>query len=98
MLASSITLSTSSSHRFEYFGLRTVYDRYLLRDPISRKVVETPQYFFLRVACGLASTPSEAIDFYRLMASHDYMPRSPTLFNSGTKHAQISSFYLHDSP
>ena len=40
----------------------------------------------------------EAIEFYRLIASHDYMPRSPTLFNSGTKHAQMSSCYLHDSP
>ena len=86
------------SDQFEYFGLRTVYDRYLLRDPFSRKVVETPQYFFLRVACGLAGTPNEAIEFYQLIASHDYMPSSPTLFNSGTKHAQMSSCYLHDSP
>ncbi|WP_058187491.1 ribonucleoside-diphosphate reductase subunit alpha [Terracidiphilus gabretensis] len=86
------------SDNFEYFGLRTVYDRYLLRDPISRKVMETPQYFFLRVACGLAGTPHEAIEFYRMIAAHDYMPSSPTLFNSGTKHPQMSSCYLHDSP
>lgn len=86
------------SDRFEYFGLRTVYDRYLLRDPISRSIIETPQQFFLRVACGLAGTPHEAIEFYRLMASLDYMPSSPTLFNSGTRHAQMSSCYLHDSP
>jgi ribonucleoside-diphosphate reductase alpha chain len=86
------------SDRFEYFGLRTVYDRYLLRDPISRGIIETPQHFFLRVACGLAGTPHEAIEFYRLIASLDYMPSSPTLFNSGTKHAQMSSCYLHDSP
>ncbi len=86
------------SERFEYFGLRTVYDRYLLRDPISRRVIETPQYFFLRVACGLAGAPQEAIEFYRLIASLDYMPSSPTLFNSGTKHPQMSSCYLHDSP
>jgi ribonucleoside-diphosphate reductase alpha chain len=86
------------SERFEYFGLRTVYDRYLLRDPHSRKVMETPQYFFLRVACGLAVAPNEAIEFYRLIASLDYLPSSPTLFNSGTKHPQMSSCYLHDSP
>jgi len=86
------------SDRFEYFGLRTVYDRYLLRHPITRKVIETPQYFFLRVACGLAVTVSEAVDFYRLLAAHDYMPSSPTLFNSGTRHAQMSSCYLIDSP
>jgi ribonucleoside-diphosphate reductase alpha chain len=91
-------IDDSLSDRFEYFGLRTVYDRYLLRDPISRSVIETPQQFFLRVACGLAGTPHEAIEFYRLIASLDYMPSSPTLFNSGTKHAQMSSCYLHDSP
>lgn len=86
------------SDRFEYFGLRTVYDRYLLRHPITRKAIETPQYFFMRVSCGLALTVSEAMDFYRLMATHDYMPSSPTLFNSGTRHAQMSSCYLIDSP
>ena len=86
------------SDRFEYFGLRTVYDRYLLRDPLSRAVIETPQHFFLRVACGLAVSPHEAISFYRLIASLDYMPSSPTLFNAGTKHPQMSSCYLHDSP
>ncbi len=91
-------IDENMSDRFEYFGLRTVYDRYLLRDPISRKVIETPQHFFLRVACGLAGTPHEAIEFYHLIAAHDYMPSSPTLFNSGTRHPQMSSCYLHDSP
>ena len=84
--------------RFEYFGLRTVYDRYLLRHPETRSVIETPQYFLLRVACGLSRTPQEAIAFYRLMASLAYLPSSPTLFNSGTRHAQMSSCYLVDSP
>ncbi|GAB3031649.1 ribonucleoside-diphosphate reductase [Nocardioides flavus (ex Wang et al. 2016)] len=84
--------------RFEYFGLRTVYDRYLLRHPSSRLVVETPQYFLLRVACGLAQAPGEAIEFYRLMSSLAYLPSSPTLFNSGTRHTQMSSCYLVDSP
>ena len=83
---------------FEYFGIRTVYDRYLLRDPETRDVLETPQYFFLRVACGLSRTVQEAIAFYRLISAHDYMPSSPTLFNSGTRHAQMSSCYLLDSP
>jgi ribonucleoside-diphosphate reductase alpha chain len=109
------------SDRFEYFGLRTVYDRYLLRHPITRQVTETPQYFFMRVAAGLAagsqstnlgapglaaethvpaiaSSVSQTIAFYQLLASHDYLPSSPTLFNSGTKHSQMSSCYLIDSP
>ncbi|WP_212828631.1 ribonucleoside-diphosphate reductase subunit alpha [Polymorphospora rubra] len=84
--------------RFEYFGLRTVYDRYLLRHPTSRLVVETPQYWLLRVACGLSTNPAEAIAFYRLMSSLAYLPSSPTLFNSGTRHTQMSSCYLVDSP
>lgn len=87
-----------ADRRFEYFGLRTVYDRYLLRHPTTRLVVETPQYFLLRVACGLAQSPGEAIRFYRLMSSLAYLPSSPTLFNSGTRHTQMSSCYLVDSP
>ena len=88
----------SADRRFEYFGLRTVYDRYLLRHPSTRLVIETPQYFLLRVACGLSTTPAEAIGFYRLMSSLAYLPSSPTLFNSGTQHTQMSSCYLVDSP
>ncbi|WP_413574478.1 ribonucleoside-diphosphate reductase subunit alpha [Bdellovibrio sp. HCB290] len=84
--------------RFEYFGLRTVYDRYLLKNPTSRQVFETPQYFFMRVACGLAQSVDEAIEFYRLISSHDYMASTPTLFNSGTLRPQMSSCYLLDSP
>ncbi|PTA45555.1 ribonucleoside-diphosphate reductase subunit alpha [Micromonospora sp. RP3T] len=84
--------------RFEYFGLRTVADRYLLRHPESRLVVETPQYWLLRVACGLSHTPAEAVALYRLMSSLAYLPSSPTLFNSGTRHTQMSSCFLVDSP
>ena len=83
---------------FEYFGIRTLYDRYLLKHPETRYSFETPQYFFLRVACGLAESPGEAIDLYHLMSALDYMPSSPTLFNSGTRHPQMSSCYLLDSP
>ncbi len=83
---------------YEFFGLRTVYDRYLLRHPESRLVIETPQYFLMRVACGLATSPEEAITFYELISSLDYLPSSPTLFNSGTSHPQMSSCYLLDSP
>jgi ribonucleoside-diphosphate reductase alpha chain len=83
---------------FEFFGLRTVYDRYLLRHPSKRSVIETPQYFMLRVSCGLARSAEEAITLYELMSSLEYLTSSPTLFNSGTKHPQMSSCYLLDSP
>ncbi|GIF49393.1 ribonucleoside-diphosphate reductase alpha chain [Asanoa ferruginea] len=88
----------AGDQRFEYFGLRTVADRYLLRHPQTRLNVETPQYWLLRVACGLSTTPAEAIGFYRLMSSLAYLPSSPTLFNSGTRHTQMSSCFLVDSP
>ena len=91
-------IDAEGDRRFGYFGLRTVYDRYLLRHPSNRLVVETPQYFLLRVACGLAQQPAEAIEFYRLLSSLAYLPSSPTLFNSGTRHSQMSSCYLVDSP
>lgn len=83
---------------FEYFGLRTVYDRYLIKNPSSRKVIESPQFFFMRVACGLSRTVEECIEFYQLISSFQYMPATPTLFNSGTSHEQMSSCYLLDSP
>jgi ribonucleoside-diphosphate reductase alpha chain len=91
-------VSHKADWEFEYFGIKTVYDRYLLRHPASRLVIETPQYFLLRVACGLSRTPAEAIEFYRLMSSLAYLPSSPTLFNSGTSHPQLSSCFLVDSP
>jgi ribonucleoside-diphosphate reductase alpha chain len=91
-------IDVAYSQRFEYFGLRTLYDRYLLRHPQRRSVIETPQQFFMRVAVALTSAPAEAIELYRLMASLDYLPSSPTLFNSGTRHEQLSSCFLLDSP
>jgi ribonucleoside-diphosphate reductase alpha chain len=91
-------VSHEADREFEYFGIKTVYDRYLLRHPVTRQVIETPQYFLLRVACGLSRTPAEATGLYRLMSSLAYLPSSPTLFNSGTSHPQLSSCFLVDSP
>jgi len=91
-------VSPAGDLEFEYFGIKTVYDRYLLHHPATRLVIETPQYFLLRVACGLSRTPAEAIGFYRLMSELAYLPSSPTLFNSGTSHPQMSSCFLVDSP
>ncbi len=83
---------------FEFFGLRTIYDRYLLKNPTTRDVIETPQFFWMRVACGLSESPVEAIKLYNLFSSLEYIPSTPTLFNSGTRHEQLSSCFLLDSP
>ncbi|MFH9675440.1 ribonucleoside-diphosphate reductase subunit alpha [Streptomyces sp. NPDC017405] len=96
-------VADGADDRFGYFGLRTLHSRYLLRHPITRKVIETPQHFMLRVASGLAEDDTvrsvdEVASLYRLMSRLDYLPSSPTLFNSGTRHPQMSSCYLLDSP
>ncbi len=96
-------IDTAGDDRFGYFGLRTLHSRYLLRHPITRQVIETPQHFMLRVAAGLAEDDSvraldEVASLYGLMSRLDYLPSSPTLFNSGTRHPQMSSCYLLDSP
>jgi len=83
---------------FDYFGLRTLYDRYLLRHPHTRKVIETPQQFFLRIASALSEDVPEALALYQRLGSLDYLPSSPTLFNAGTSHEQLSSCFLLDSP
>ena len=56
-------INNANERNFEYFGLRTIYDRYLLKDPESRNVIETPQYFFMRVALVLSHSITEAIEF-----------------------------------
>jgi len=86
------------SERFEYFGLRTLYDRYLLKHPSKRQVIETPQHFWMRIACALSESAAHAIELYRAFAALDYVPSSPTLFNAGTRHEQLSSCFLLDSP
>jgi ribonucleoside-diphosphate reductase alpha chain len=83
---------------FEYFGLKTLYDRYLLKHPKTRLVIETPQYLFMRVACAISENIKEAIEYYQIFSLFEYIPSTPTLFNAGTKHEQLSSCYLLDSP
>jgi len=91
-------IDAARTDRFEYFGLRTLYDRYLLKNPQSREVLETPQQFFMRVACALTDSVGSALELYGLMSSLEYLPSSPTLFNAGTVHEQLSSCFLLDSP
>jgi ribonucleoside-diphosphate reductase alpha chain len=92
-------IDLNASRRFEYFGLRTVYDRYLLRHPTKRHVIETPQYFFMRIACALGGNDvAETLELYRMLSSLEYLASSPTLFNAGTAHEQLSSCFLLDSP
>jgi ribonucleoside-diphosphate reductase alpha chain len=82
--------------QFNYLGLQTLYDRYFLHHDGRR--FELPQTFFMRVAMGLAlneiDREARAIEFYDVLSSFDFMSSTPTLFNSGTRHSQLSSCYL----
>jgi ribonucleoside-diphosphate reductase alpha chain len=89
-------LKPERDHLFGYLGLQTLYDRYFLH--IEERRIELPQIFFMRVAMGLAlneiDREARAIEFYKLISSFDFMCSTPTLFNSGTRHSQLSSCYL----
>ena len=91
---------SSRDNDFTYLGLQTLYDRYFIHHDEVR--YELPQVFFMRVSMGLALRENEreerAIEFYNLLSSFDYMSSTPTLFNSGTKHSQLSSCYLTTVP
>lgn len=86
--------------RLSYLGLQVLYDRYLLHWEDLR--FEWPQAFFMRVAMGLALNETHremyAIEFYNLLSNLDFMSSSPTLFNAGTLHPQLSSCYLSTVP
>ena len=82
---------------FRYLGLQILIDRYFIRS--SDKIMEAPQSFWMRVAMGLAlneeNKEQRAIEFYNLFSNFLYTPSTPTLFNSGTTHSQLSSCYLN---
>ncbi|WDI42309.1 ribonucleoside-diphosphate reductase subunit alpha [Bremerella sp. P1] len=81
---------------FPYLGLQTIYDRYLLH--VEGRRIETPQYFWMRVAMGLAwnedDKEARAIEFYNILSTFRFTSATPTLFNAGTLHPQLSSCYL----
>ena len=85
---------------FSYLGIQTLYDRYFIHSNDIR--FELPQVFFMRVAMGLAlneeNREQRALEFYELLSSFDYMSSTPTLFNAGTMHSQLSSCYLTTVP
>jgi ribonucleoside-diphosphate reductase alpha chain len=82
---------------FKYLGIQILFDRYFIKQ--DGKIMETPQAFWMRVAMGLAINEKDkdekAIEFYNLFSQFLYTPSTPTLFNSGTTHSQLSSCYLN---
>jgi len=89
---------------FDYLGLQTIYDRYLVKDKEENRVIETPQMFWMRVAMGTALREPKkqqskwAEEFYSIMSEFYYTPSTPTLFHAGTPKPQLSSCYLNTVP
>lgn len=92
-----------SDLNFDYLGVQILYDRYLIVDKTSNnhKRIETPQFFWIRVAMGLfikeKSEDKEkwVVRLYNLYKNRLFCSSTPTLFNSGTLHPQLSSCYLY---
>ena len=83
--------------QFQYLGLQAIYDRYLLH--IDGRRIETPQYFWMRVAMGIAlqeqgDRDARVLQFYEILSTFRFTSATPTLFNSATPHPQLSSCYL----
>lgn len=82
---------------FEFMGLQVLHDRYFVRTE-KKAFLETPQYFWMRVAMGMSILEKDptktAIEFYNTLSRMLYVPSTPTLLHSGTAHPQMSSCFL----
>ena len=95
-------LDPSADLEFDFLGIQTLYDRYLIVDKTSKpsRRLETPQFFWMRVSMGLfideqGDRESRVTALYDLYKSRRFCSSTPTLFNSGTLHSQLSSCYLY---
>jgi ribonucleoside-diphosphate reductase alpha chain len=94
-------IDPSADLDFDYLGIQTLYDRYLVIDKTGDRPLrlETPQIFWMRVAMGVFahedSPEDQIISLYNLYKSRRFCSSTPTLFNAGTPHSQLSSCYLY---
>jgi len=95
-------LDPSSDLEFDFLGIQTLYDRYLIIDKTNKpsRRIETPQFFWMRVAMGLfldeeKDREAKVAGLYELYKTRRFCSSTPTLFNAGTLHSQLSSCYLY---
>jgi ribonucleoside-diphosphate reductase alpha chain len=98
-------LVVERDREFKYLGLQTLQANYLSKEHGTKKLLETPQIFWMRIAMGCAlaeKTPEarlqQAIEFYEVMSGMYYTPSSPTLYHAGLKLPQLSSCFLSTVP
>lgn len=94
------SLVPQRDEKFRLLGIGTLAERYFLR--VNGRRIEMPQYFWMRVAMGLAVKEVErerwAIEFYNMFSSFDFVSSTPTLFNAGTIRPQLASCFLTTIP
>lgn len=86
---------------FNYLGVKTLYDRYLLKDG-DGKPIELPQHMFMAIAMFLAQREENrnewAVKFYDMISKFEVMLATPTLSNARTPRHQLSSCYIGSTP
>ncbi len=89
---------------FEYMGLEILSSRYFMENPETKKPIETPQMFWMRIAMGTALNEKKedrervALDFYEVLSNFYYTPGGRTLFQAGAIKAQLSNCFLNVVP
>ena len=89
---------------FEYMGLEILSSRYFLEDLETKKSIETPQMFWMRIAMGTSLIEDKknrdriAIDFYGILSNFYYTPGGRTLFQAGARKAQLANCFLNVVP
>jgi ribonucleoside-diphosphate reductase alpha chain len=99
------SLIPERDREFKYLGLQTLQANYLSKEHGNRKLLETPQIFWMRVAMGIAlaektaeEREQQAVEFYEVMSAMYYTPSSPTLYHAGLALPQLSSCFLSTVP
>jgi ribonucleoside-diphosphate reductase alpha chain len=97
-----LALDPGADMDFDYLGIQTLYDRYLIVDKVAQpnRRLEVPQFFWMRVSMGIfiaeETKPEEWVtQLYSMYKGRRFCSSTPTLFNSGTLHSQLSSCYLY---
>ena len=79
---------------FDYFGFKTLLNGYLLKAR-DGKVIERPQHMWMRVSIQLHGKDLEKVkETYDALSLGYFIHATPTLFNAGTTHPQLSSCFL----
>ena len=94
-------IKTERDLQFNYLGIKTLYDRYLIKDKAG-KPIELPQQMFMAIAMFLAQNEDDcnqkAIEFYDALSKFEVMVATPTLSNARTPRHQLSSCYVGSMP